>query len=85
MSLEQEFEEFKAIHKYSILKAVMMKYYSDLEEMREETNMPDFMREDTPEKLAEKSIKTLILGEDGINRFNYFYDLAWNKVAECLP
>lgn len=46
MILEKEFEQYKALRKYCILKARIMQYYKDLEEGQ--INLPDFMRE-TPQ------------------------------------
>lgn len=42
ITLEREFEEFKALHKYAILKVRIMQYYKDLE--ADSVNVPDFMR-----------------------------------------
>ena len=81
ITLEQEFEKFKAIHKYSILKARIMNYYSDLQDTG--VNIPYFLREDTPEKLAERDLKEL-LTKRGIKEFDRLYELAYQEVSQYL-
>lgn len=78
--LENEFDKFKALHKYAILKARIMNYYETLQQG--EVNMPDFMRDDTPEKLADRDLKNLVLND--INKFNSLYELAYKEIAPLL-
>lgn len=78
--LEKEFEGAKALHKYSILKARIMNYYATLQQC--DVNMPDFMRDDTPEKLADRDLKNLVLND--INKFNMLYELAYKEIAPLL-
>ena len=78
--LEREFEEFKSLHKYAILKARIMNYYETLQQG--EVNMPDFMRDDTPEKLADRDLKNLVLND--INKFNDLYEQAYTEIAPLL-
>lgn len=80
MSLEREFEEFKALHKYAILKAMMMRYFETVQQG--EVNMPDFMRDDTPEKLADKELRKLVVND--INKFNSLYEKAYEELAPVL-
>ena len=78
--LEAEFEEIKALHKYGIVKARIMNYYETLQQG--EVNMPDFMRDDTPEKLADRDLKNLVLND--INKFNDLYEQAYIEIAPLL-
>lgn len=84
MTLEREFQEYVALHKYSVLKAIMMKYYADLQG----TNticIPDFLRDDTPEKLADNELRKLLLQDKTGQQINHLYNLAWDSVKEYLP
>lgn len=80
-TLEQEFEERKAIHKYAILTAKLMKYYRDLDT---DNLIPDFMREEEYEKKAREDVKAIFNYDNG-KLFNRFYELAWKEVKEILP
>ena len=80
VTLEDEFEQFKAVHKLSILKAKIIDYYKTLEQGA--VNLPGFMRDDTPEKKADKDVKNLILTD--INKFNSLYEKAWCELAPLL-
>lgn len=80
MSLEREFEEYKALHKYAIMKAMMMRYFRTIQQG--EVNMPDFMRDDSPERLADKELKKLIVND--INKFNSLYEKAYEELAPLL-
>lgn len=82
-TLEQEFEEYKALHKYAILKAKITQYYRDLES--EQINIPDFQRiGQRPEDLADRDLKALILRNDNLQEFNRLYELAYNDLSEVL-
>ena len=78
--LEKQFEEFKALHKYAILKAKIMNYYETMQQGQ--INLPDFMRDDTPEKLADKELRKLVIND--INRFNELYEKAYAELAPLL-
>ena len=80
VSLEDEFEQYKAVHKLAILKVKIIDYYRTLEQTG--INIPDFMRDDTPEKKADKDIKNLLLTD--INKFNSLYEKAWGELAPLL-
>ena len=70
-----------ALHKYSILKARIMKYYQDLEGTGC-INIPDFLRDDSPEKLADRELKRLVMNPNGLNEFNRLYELTYKDVVE---
>lgn len=78
--LENEFEQFKALHKYAILKAKMMNYFETIQQG--EINLPDFMRDDTPEKLADIEIRKLVVND--IDKFNSLYEKAYLELAPLL-
>lgn len=80
MSLEREFEEYKALHKYAIMKAMMMRYFRTIQQG--EVNMPDFMRDDSPERLADRELKKLVVND--INKFNSLYEKAYEAIAPLL-
>ena len=71
ISLENEFEQAKAQHKYSVLKAKMMAYYSTVDMCK--INLPDFLREDNPEKMADKELKNILCAPEGLKKFNELY------------
>ena len=71
----------KAIHKYKVLKVRIMKYYQDLQNTGC-VNIPDFLRDDSPEKLADRELRRLVMNPDGLGEFNRLYELAYKDVAE---
>lgn len=82
-SLLDEFEQYKALHKYAILKAKAVQYYKDLEE--NSPTIPDFMRQgQTPEDLADAQLRNLLCIPDGLETFNRLYESAYNELAEVL-
>ena len=81
-TLETEFEEFKALHKYSILFARIKKYYADLQGTG--VTIPDFMRDDSPDALAKRDLRNLLTRDDKFKEFNRLYELAWEEVAPFL-
>lgn len=83
-SLEDEFEQYKTLHKLAILKAVITQYYKDVED--NSAKIPDFMRRgQRPEDLAEKDVRELVLRPDNLKKFNELYELAYQQLAEVLP
>lgn len=80
VTLEDECMQRIALHKYAILKAKMMNYYETMQQGQ--INLPDFMRDDTPEKLADKVLKELVLND--INKFNSLYEKAYIELAPIL-
>lgn len=84
ITIETEFEKFKALHKYVILKAKIMQYFSDLE--ADLPQIPDFMRcGQTPEDKANIELKRLLMLPDGGRLFNQLYEVAWEEMADILP
>lgn len=80
-TLEREFEEFKALHKYSILKAKLTQYFSDLE--ANEVNIPDFLRiGQRPEDKADIALRHLLSVPGGFKEFNRLYEIAYQELAE---
>ena len=80
MILENEFEERKALHKYSVLMAKMISYYETI--MANEIQIPFFMTDDTPETRAEKAVRDVFNRDK--NEFNRLYELAWQEIAEKM-
>lgn len=82
-TLEREFEDFKALHKYAIMKVKLVRYFRDLEEAT--AQIPNFLRpNDTPEAKADQAIYELVNAPDGGKRFNQLYEQAYQEIAEVL-
>ena len=78
-----EFEQYKALHKFAILKAKAVKYYQDLEE--NSATIPNFLRQgQTPEALADAQIRNLLCIPDNGMTFNRLYEAAYQELAEVL-
>ena len=82
MTLEEEFEERKAIHKYAVLKAELLNYYISLNNAG--ATIPSFLQKQTPEDKANEYLADLALKNDNFKTFNEKYELAWQKVAPFL-
>lgn len=82
-TLEQEFEEQKALHKYVILKAKIVQYYKDLNEMQS-PNIPTFLLTDRIDQQADQDISEILRLPDGLYRFNSLYERAWEEIREKL-
>lgn len=80
MSVEHEFEIEKARHKEAILKAKIQDYFETIQQGQ--INLPDFMRDDTPEKLADIEIRKLVVKD--IDKFNSLYEKAYIELAPLL-
>lgn len=79
----EEFEQFKALHKYAILKVKAVKYFEDLE--ANSATIPNFLRQgQTPEALADAQIRNLLCISDGGRTFNSLYEKAYQELAEVL-
>ena len=78
LTLEQEFSTRKLAHIYAILKFKLMEYYDTLEMGK--VNLPNFLREDSPEKKAEKDIDWLLKHDK--KRFYELYEQAYQELAE---
>lgn len=83
MDLEKEFELRKLQHKLAVLKAVITKFYEDLQDTNA-VNLPDFIRDDTPEKLADKELDEIFYNSNDKQRFEFLYNKAWEEVSESL-
>ena len=70
-TLEAEFLQYKMIHKYSILRAALIKFYSDI-------ILP---LDKKPEDMADEILKELIDKRDNLQTFNKMYELAYNIIA----
>ena len=81
-TLEKELEQAIAKHKYAVVKAKMIDYYTTLE--MGQVNLPNFLRKDTPEKKADKDLKDILYSENGIKKFNELYEIAWKSIAEFV-
>lgn len=82
LTLEQEFEENKHLHKYAILKKFLISYYEDLQNTG--VTIPSFLNNKTPEQQANEYIADLALMNDNYKTYNEKYELAWNKLVQIL-
>ena len=80
LTLEQEFEKYKALHKWSVLYSVMKKFYADLNNTG--VTIPEFMQAKTPDELALADMQALLSLPDGGKTFNQAYNDAWEVVKE---
>ena len=81
--LLDEFEQYKALHKYAILKAKAVKYFEDLE--NDSITIPHFLcPAQTPEAKADAQIRNLLCIPDGGRTFNRLYETAYQELAEVL-
>lgn len=78
MTLEQAFSLRKIAHIYAILKYKMMEYYETIEMGK--LNLPNFVRNDSPEKKAERDIDWLLKNDK--QKFYEMYELAYKDLAE---
>lgn len=74
--LTDEFVQYKAQHKYSVIMAKMIEYYTII--MQDELLLPF----DTPEKRAEKAVRELY--NRSKEEFDRLYEKAWNEIAEMM-
>lgn len=77
-TLENEFAETVAIHKGTVVKATMMKFYKDLLDTNTLSN------DVIAEMLANKELKEILLKNDS-KLFNHLYKISWEAVKEYLP
>lgn len=80
LSLEKEFEIYKMVHKTTILQAMMINHFRDLQETG--VQIPFFMTK-SPEKRADEEIENLLYKNP--MAFESLYLGAWQEYAECLP
>lgn len=83
-TLENEFKRYKAMHKYKVLKAKMIRYYIDLKTSKGEVNLPPFIIREQAEEQAEKDLREMLIQPDGLNRFNSLYEIAWDSMGELM-
>lgn len=74
--LTNEFVQYKAQHKYSVLMAKMIDYYATI--MQDEILLPF----DTPEARAEEDVRKVF--NKGKDEFDRLYELAWQEMAEKM-
>lgn len=77
-TFETEFEQCKKKHMFNVLLFKMTEYYETIEMGK--VNLPCFVRNDSPEKKAEKEVQWLI--ENDKKRFVELYELAYKDLAE---
>ena len=77
LTLEEEFEEYKILHKCKVLKAVLIPYYYDLQNTG--VTIPCFLNNQTPEQQANEYIADLTLKGDNFKELNEKYEKAWKK------
>ena len=80
LSLEDECMQRIALHKYAILKAKIMDYYRTIRQG--EVNIPEFMDDFAPERLADIELRKLVLSD--MDKFNRLYEVAYEELAEIL-
>lgn len=80
ITLEQEFEYFKSLHKYSLVKACLIKYYYDLN-MSNGINIHSDLLIDKFEESALEDIEKLLNSEDGTKKFDEAYEKMWSKYS----
>ena len=78
-SLEQEFEDYKFIHKSSIVLGYLLKFYKDEQETG--INIPEFL-DKTPEEKAQEHYYKLLANN---NIFEKVYNGCWEKYGVLLP
>lgn len=84
--LEEECMQRIALHKFSILKAMMMRYYETLEQGQ--VDIPEFCKDSYSkhriELLANRDIRDLVCLGDNLQKFNSLYEKAYAELAPLL-
>lgn len=78
-TLAKEFENFKFIHKSSIILGSLLKFYNDI--ARTGVTIPEFMGKSAEEK-AREHYYTLL--NDRV-KFNEMYEKCWETYKDILP
>ena len=78
-TLAREFENFKFIHKSSIVLGSLLKYYRDISSMG--VTVPEFMDKSAEEKAQEHYYRLLADRQ----KFNEMYERCWERYKEILP
>jgi hypothetical protein len=79
-TLAREFENYKFIHKSSIVLGSLLKYYNDIASTG--VTIPDFMASESPEDRAKQHYFELLADK---NKFNETYEMCWERYKEVLP
>lgn len=74
-TLEQEFAEYVAMHKFTILFAMVKKYYIALQAAGTPID-------DIPDKLAQRELARLVMLPDNLATFNRLYEKAWEELRD---
>ena len=72
--MEKEFRKYAYLYVFKVIYDKMVKYHQTLEQGK--LRLPDFMRDDTPEKMAEKEVKELY-----INNTEDFWQLGKQELG----
>ena len=72
MNFEQEFEQYKNIHKYCVLKARLVEIFE-----KEGVNIPNFL-----DKELESRIDYCMCEIAKAGKYDELYELAWNETKE---
>lgn len=72
MTLEQEFEEYKSLHKYCILKKRLIEIFQN-----KEINIPSFNNDE-----IEARVEFLMCEVARIGKYDELYELAWNETKD---
>lgn len=78
-TLAREFENFKFIHKSSIVLGSLLKYYNDI--AKTGITIPEFMEKSAEDKAQEHYYKLLADRQ----KFNETYEACWERYKEILP
>ena len=76
-TLENEFREMVAQHKFAVVYAAAVKYYEDLQGT-------GAVLADTPENLTQQHMAKLMMMQDNGITFNRLYEEAWHEIADLL-
>ena len=80
--LENEFEQYKALHKYSVLTARIMQYYCDMDS---NNLIPEFIRREQYLARAKKDVKKILAEDKTGTKFNSLYEKAWEDIKDSMP
>lgn len=79
LSLEQEAVKYIFLHKCRTIRDRIYQYYVDLEDGK--TNIPNFMRNDSPEKLADRELERILSIPDNGKTFERLYSACLDEVV----
>ena len=78
ISLEEEFVQYRALHKYTVLKAMLIKYYQDLD------NAQAIKSPVSAEERATEEIRYLVMRDTNLKEFNRLYERAYQIIASNM-